>query len=61
MNMLILEILHTAFYYLFWMKSQGFGQDGFYKLSSTGKMIPWMAFSLLSFPSLVCWFLATVP
>lgn len=29
MNMLILEILHTAFYYLFWVKSQGFGLDGF--------------------------------
>lgn len=59
--MLILEILHTAFYYLFWMKLRGFGLDGFYKLNSIGKMIFWTIFSFLSFQSLICWFLATAP
>ena len=45
MNMLILEILHTAFYYLFWMKLQGFSLVGFYKLNSIVKMLLWTAFS----------------
>lgn len=59
--MLILEILPTAFYYLFWLKSQGFGLDGFHKPNSIGKMIFWTAFSLLAFQPSMCWFLTTVP
>lgn len=57
MNMLILEILHTAFYYLFWMKLQGLGPHGFYKLSNAGKMIFWMAFGFLSSWPWMSWFL----
>ena len=48
--MLILEILHTAFYYLLRVKLQGFGLDGLYKLNSIGRMSFWTAFSLLSSP-----------
>lgn len=60
MNMLILEILRSAFYYLLWMKSQGFGLDGLYKLNSIGKTISWTPFSLLSLQPLMRWLLAAV-
>lgn len=57
MNVLILEILHTASYYLFWMKLQGFGAHAFYKLSRAGEMISWMTFGFLSSRAPVCGFL----
>lgn len=54
-NMLILELLHAAPFYLFWMKSQGSGTHGFYKLSSVVEMM--MAFGFLSPGPPMCGFL----
>lgn len=59
--MFIPEIRHSVLCYLFWIKSQGFGLDGFYKLNGIGRMISWISFNFLSSQSLVCWFLATSP